>query len=99
MPNTCWFFVHLHAFFFSVAILLALAASVADAWPTLKGTSSIIRSLLGWTMPVYTVIAMRRVFRRGWGGTLAKGIALFFVYMLVFALTMGVVFLYAALQL
>jgi hypothetical protein len=93
------FFVHLHAFIFSVAILLTLAASAADAWPALKGTSSIVRPLLGWSLPVYTVIAMRRVFRRSWGGTLVKGLALFFIYMLLFALTMGAVFVYAAMQL
>jgi hypothetical protein len=93
------FFVHLHAFIFSVAILLTLAASAADAWPTLKGTASIFKSLLGWSLPVYTVFAMRRVFRSSWGGTLGKGIALFFIYMLVFALTMGGVFVYAAMQL
>jgi hypothetical protein len=93
------FFVHLHAFIFSVAILLTLAASAAGAWPALKGTSSIVRSLLGWSLPVYTVIAMRRVFRRSWIGTLVKGLALFFIYMLLFALTMGAVFVYAAMQL
>jgi hypothetical protein len=42
---------------------------------------------------------MRRVFRRGWLGTLVKGVALFFTYSIVFALTVAGVVVYAALQL
>jgi hypothetical protein len=50
-------------------------------------------------LPVYTVGAMRRVFRRSWLGTLVKGVSLFFIYMIVFGLTVACVFVYAALQL
>ncbi len=42
---------------------------------------------------------MRRVFRRSWLGTVFKGIVLFFVYLIVFGLTVAGVFVYAALQL
>jgi hypothetical protein len=93
------FFVHLHAFYFSVGVLLIPIIAAATIWPRLDGPAGILETLLGWTLPVYTVMAMRRVFRRSWPGTLLKGVALFFVYMIVFALTVGVVFVYSLLQL
>jgi len=93
------FFVHLQAFYFSVAILLIPIIEAAIAWPRLAGAAGILETLLGWTLPVYTVMAMRRVFRRSWLGTLLKGVALFFIYMIVFGLTVGVVFVYSLFQL
>ncbi|HEY2782672.1 MAG TPA: DUF3667 domain-containing protein [Steroidobacteraceae bacterium] len=93
------FFVHLHAFYFSAAIVIFSFINAADAWPKLEGVSDAVETILGWTLPVYTVMAMRRVFHRSWLGTLFKGVALFFVYMIVFGLTVAGVFVYAALQL
>lgn len=93
------FFVHLLAFYFSVAIVVLCLSHAADAWPKLGGVGSLLETLLGWTLPVYTVLSMRRVFRRGWPGTLVKGIALFFAYSIVFALTVAGVVVYSALQL
>jgi hypothetical protein len=93
------FFVHLHAFYFSVAILLVPIIEAGIAWPKVQGTADLLETLLGWTLPVYTVMAMRRVFHCSWLGTLLKGVALFFVYMIVFALTVAVVFVYSLLQL
>ncbi len=93
------FFVHLHAFFFSVAIIMLSLANAADAWPKLGGAADFFETILGWTLPVYTLSAMRRVFRRSWLGTLFKGVVLFFVYMIVFGLTVAGAFVYAALQL
>lgn len=52
-----------------------------------------------WYAAIYTLFAMRRVFRRGWPGTLFKAVVLFFVYSIVFALTFVGVVVYAALQL
>jgi hypothetical protein len=86
------FFLHLHAFFFSVMTLRVLAADAPHA--AFLGDAS----LLFWTLPLYTVLAMRRVFGNSWAGTLVKGLALFVVYMAVFAFTVGGVFVYAALQ-
>lgn len=93
------FFVHLHAFFFSVAILMVAVINAGTAWPKLAGFGGFLETLLGWTLPIYTALAMRRVFRRSWLGTLFKGGVLFFVYMAVFGLTVAGVFVYAALQL
>jgi hypothetical protein len=93
------FFVHLHAFYFSVAILMLSLSNAADAWPKIGGVAGFLETILGWTLPIYTVSAMRRVFRRSWPGTLFKGVVLFFVYMIVFGLTVAGAFVYAALQL
>jgi Protein of unknown function (DUF3667) len=93
------FFVHLHAFYFSVAILFLIATNAVHAWPKLDGAMSVVQALLGWSLPVYTVIAMRRVFHRTWKRTLFNGAALFLVYMVVFGMTVAGVFVYALLQL
>jgi hypothetical protein len=93
------FFVHLQAFYFSVAILLVLINVGADSWPKLEGVAGFLSTILGWTLAVYSVLALRRVFRRSWLGTLFKGVVLFFVYSVVFGLTVAGVFVYAALQL
>jgi hypothetical protein len=93
------FFVHLHAMYFSVAVVMILALSAAQFWPTLQGTSDILGTLLGWSLPIYTVLALRRVFQRRWLGTLLKSAGLYVVYGAVFGLTAAGVILYAALQL
>ena len=93
------FFVHLHAFYFSVAILLLLINQGADSWPKLAGVAGFSTTILGWTLPVYTLKAMRRVFHRSWPGTLFKGVVLFFVYMIALGLTVAGAFVYAAFQL
>jgi hypothetical protein len=89
----------LQAFYFSVAILLVPIIEAAIAWPKLEGAAGLLETLLGWTLPVYTVMAVRRVFRRSWLGTLLKGVALFFIYMIVFALTVTAVVVYSLFQL
>jgi hypothetical protein len=93
------FFVHLHAFYFSVAIIMLSLINAADAWPKLGGVADFLETILGWTLPIYTFMAMRRVFRRSRLGTLFKGVALFFVYMIAFGLTVGAVVVYSLLQL
>jgi hypothetical protein len=93
------FFVHLHAFYFSVGILLVAMIEAAGAWPRFDGVAGFLQTLLGWTLPVYTFIAMRTVFRRSWFGTLFKAGVLFFIYMIVFALTVAAVVVYSLLQL
>jgi Protein of unknown function (DUF3667) len=93
------FFVHVHAFYFSVAILLFLIVEAAGSWPKLAGVTYVLETVLGWSLPVYTVFALRRVFRRSWLGTVFKGIVLFFVYTIIFSLTVAAVIVYAASQL
>jgi hypothetical protein len=93
------FFVHLHAFYFSIAILMVWISAAAGAWPKLDRVAGGLETLLGWCLPIYTVLAMRRVFRRSWSGTIFKGILLFFVYTIVFGLTVAGVVVYSAFQL
>jgi Protein of unknown function (DUF3667) len=93
------FFVHLQAFYFSVAILLLLINMAADSWPKVAGFAGSLTTILGWTMAVYSLLALRRVFHLSWPGALFKGVVLFFLYSIVFGLTVAGVFVYAALQL
>jgi hypothetical protein len=95
------FFLHVHAFFFSVMTLAVLTSAASDAWPAFGRVEDrlLLLPLLLWTLPVYTVIAMRRVFGRSWTGTLVKAAALFVVYMVVLGITAAGIFIYAMLQL
>jgi hypothetical protein len=93
------FFLHLHAFFFSVAIVLMGVISVSEAWPVLDPVASVLATLLGWSLAVYTFMAMRRVFKRGWILTFLKAFVLFIVYSVVAGLGIAGVVVYAALQL
>jgi hypothetical protein len=92
------FFLHLHAFFFSVMTLVVLAAYADDAWPRWDGLWRLFPLLL-WSLPVYTVLAMKRVFGRRWTATLVKASALFVVYLVVLIITLVGVVVYAMLQL
>jgi hypothetical protein len=91
------FFLHVHAFFFSVMTLVVLVAEAAEVWPALSSIASLIGLLL-WSLPVYTIFAMRRVFDGSWTRTLVKASALFVAYMVVLAITLAGVFVYAVLQ-
>ena len=93
------FFVHLHAFYFSVAIVMICAGNAAESWPKVSGVSDILETVLGWCLPIYTLLALRRVFQRSWAGTVFKAVILFFVYSIVFGLTVASVVVYAAWQL
>jgi Protein of unknown function (DUF3667) len=93
------FFIHLHAFYFSVGIVLICAINAAHAWPKLAGVSDILETVLGWCLAIYTLIALRRVFGRSWAGTLFKAAVLFFVYSIVSGFTFAGLVVYAALQL
>jgi hypothetical protein len=93
------FFLHLQAFFFFDVTVLALLGDAADKWPALATLDSVGSAILFWWMVVYSVVAMRRVFRMSWWLTLAKAVVLFAVYVVTLGLTVGGVFIYAALQL
>jgi hypothetical protein len=93
------FFLHLHAFFFSVALLIALSGDASAAWPALKPVDDAASTLLGWLMLLYSILAMRRVFAMGWLLTVVKALALSVVYLIMLGATVSVVFVYAALQL
>jgi hypothetical protein len=93
------FFIHLHAFFFSVMTLVVVAFDIGETWPRTNMLTSAVNTVLLWCLPLYTVIAMRRVFRRRWTSMVFKVLALFLVYLVVLTITVGAVFLYAVLRL
>jgi Protein of unknown function (DUF3667) len=93
------FFVHLHAFYFSVAILGLAAINAPYAWPKLDGAADVLETVLGWVVSIYTVMAVRRVFAKSWAAALLKSFALSIVYMAVFAVTVAGAVVYAFLQL
>jgi hypothetical protein len=93
------FFVHLYAFYFSAAIVMLVTTDAADSWPKLRGTVDTLLNLLGWLVVIYTLVAVRRVFAKSWKGAFFKTLALSLVYLVVFALTVSGVFIYALLQL
>ena len=92
------FFLHLHAFFFSVAILTQTLDLLEKAWGPLKYPAGLIKFALFWTLIVYALKALRRIFNNSWPLTLAKGLGLTLVYFTTFLLMFMVVLMYAVLQ-
>jgi hypothetical protein len=93
------FFLHLQALFLSVGIVVVLLGDLAHRWPALTGVTHVLRLLLGWTLPIYTVLALRRVFKNGWFETLLKAICLAVAYLIVALVMWLAAFAYAALEL
>ena len=93
------FFIHVHAFFFSALTLAVLLSLAGDAWPRVVPATDLGLDALIWAMPLYTLLAMKRVFLRGWVSTVIKAAALFAVYLVVMSITLAAVFVYALLQL
>jgi hypothetical protein len=92
------FFIHVHAFFFSLMTLVALSAIAGGVWPSSGKVWGFVPLLL-WCLPLYTLVAMRRAFGGSWVGTSFKALALFVVYLVVLGVTLAGVFVYAVLQL
>lgn len=92
------FFIHLHAFFFSLIALVLVLNGAAMLWPALRSTVNLLTDAAGWWAAVYTVLAMKRVFERAWVNTLFKAAGLFIVYWVVFGITLAGVFVYAVMQ-
>lgn len=98
-PEHLLFFAHLHAFYFSAALLALAATLAAHIWPALQGSAESVETLLGWAAFIYTIVAVRRVFAKSWAGAVFKTFALSVAYMIVFSLTLAGVYAYAMLQL
>jgi hypothetical protein len=93
------FFLHIHAFFFSVATLSLLTDVATGAWTAAKPAGDVVGLLLFVAVLLYSVVALHRVFGHSWLNTLLKGVLLFFVYLIVMALGIAAVSIYAILQL
>ena len=93
------FFVHVHAFAFlamSIAWLLNRLGAVSHVLDPVCG---VLMAAIMVYMPVYLVLAMKRVFKRGWPNTIFKALILFIIYLFVLSFTMAGTVLYAALRL
>ncbi|HEY2683974.1 MAG TPA: DUF3667 domain-containing protein [Steroidobacteraceae bacterium] len=93
------FFLHLHAFFFSAALLTQVGDLLTLLSPALKFPNSLLKVVIFWTLLIYALFAARRVFKNGWLLTLAKGLGMAVVYFAVFTLMDVAVVIYAALEL
>lgn len=93
------FFLHIHAFFFSIATLSLLTDVTTDAWTAAKPFGDVVDLLLFLSVVFYSVLALRRVFQQSWPKTLLKAVLLFFVYLIVMALGTAAVSIYAIMKL
>jgi len=93
------FFLHLQAYFFSVGVMIVLLGDLAHRWHPFTGAAHLFEPLLGWTLPIYTVFALRRVFNNGWLKTLLKALSLAVAYSLLAVVLWLAAFAYAALEL
>jgi hypothetical protein len=92
------FFIHLHAFYFSLITVVLLLRDAVGALhsPSLNGDWLI--TTFDWVVAIYTVLALKKVFARGWFNTLAKAFGLLIVYSVLLTVTVVGVFVYAAMQ-
>ncbi len=93
------FFLHLQSFYFAALTLWALLGLAAERWQPVADGADWLEALLLWSLPLYTLLAVRRYFRRGWVATVFKTLVLVALYTVLFALTVSVVFVYSALHL
>jgi hypothetical protein len=91
------FFLHVQSFFFTVLTVIALIGIATDKSTALAKAGDVAGDVLLWMLPIYTLLAMRQVFQRGWIGTLLRGAALYIIYQFTFALTISSVFIWALL--
>ena len=93
------FFVHLQSFAFLTMTLITLLDALREHWTAASQVAGTLEAALGVYMPLYTLRAMQRVFRRRLINTLFKGLILFLFYIAALALTVAGVFIYAIWQL
>jgi Protein of unknown function (DUF3667) len=93
------FFVHVHAFAFSVLLILVLLSVAANAWRAVEHANTFLMPVLLTALPVYGLLAMRRVFQRRWLNTLFKAVLLSIIYLIAISITITGVFVYSALHL
>ena len=82
-----------------VWLIVAAVLGVAELVTTTLAFGLIEVAELGWTLPVYTVLALRRVFKNGWLKTLLKALCLAMAYLILALVLWLAVFAYAALEL
>ena len=82
------FAFHVHAFWFACfSLAIVLATLLAGGEGAARVLGRMLWSALTLGLPLYTVLAMRRVYGQGWGKTLVKAWALLWCY--AFLLLLG----------
>ena len=74
------FFLHVHAFVFSLLTVWMALHALGAIWPSPRSTPVWLTGTLISVMPVYGVVALKRVFKRRWVGTMARTLALLVIY-------------------
>jgi hypothetical protein len=74
------FFLHVHAFVFSLLTVWMVLHALGAMWPSSRSIPVWLTCALVSVMPVYGVVALKRVFKRSWVGTLARTLALLAIY-------------------
>ena len=92
------FFIHAHAFAFLAMSLLLLLNALGETVKSMQGATNVLMAALSLYIPVYVVMAMRRVFKGGRLSIFFKACLLFSIYATVLALTMAGVVIYALYQ-
>jgi len=92
------FFIHLHAFYFSLIAAILLLKDALSALPVPAVPSDSLTTLADWAMAIYTVLALKKVFARSWINTLVKAFGLLIVYSVLLGVTVLGVFVYSAMQ-
>lgn len=82
------FFLHIHAFFFVIAIAVILLGSIGAVVPFLVWPMRIASALAWVYFPIYLYRAMRHVYRQGHALTAAKYVSLGFGYFVALLITL-----------
>lgn len=82
------FFVHFHAFFFLILVLLILLSRIKAALPIPEAIGTLVIIAASFYIPVYLFVSMRRVYGQGRLLTSLKYIVLSASYLAGFTLTM-----------
>jgi Protein of unknown function (DUF3667) len=77
------FFLHVHAFVFSILTVWMVLHALGSIWPSSRSTPVWLTCALFSVMPVYGAVALKRVFKRNWIGTVVRTLALLAVYVAV----------------
>ena len=92
------FFLHVHAFVFSVLIAWMALSALGAIWPASRSTPGWLTCAMFSAMPVYGAMALKRVFKRTWVGTIARTIALLIIYVGASGVMIVGVLIYALLR-
>jgi hypothetical protein len=92
------FFLHVHAFFFSIMTVWMIFPTSGAIWHASWSTPVWLTIPMLSVLPVYGAVALKRVFRRSWVGTVARTLALLSIYIAASGVMMVGVLIYALLR-